>query len=616
MADTNPRIGQVEQSLKARYFSIVPELPGNQTDHDKERNRLSRCLAAFAVEKLASVSPVDAAASITDGGNDNGVDAVYFDESANRLILVQAKIGGAADMGENKKFCDGIRDLIHRRWTKFNASFVRLQLRIESALNSDGLVIVGCQVHLGATLGTHAISDLQQLADELNEFFQRFEWRDDGIATVHGWLAAEHAQQIPTVSLTLEKWHGSAGPPRTFYGQVAASVLASLHHEHGKMLFDRNIRDFLGVSGVNAAIAKTAGDEPHELFYLNNGLTGVCTSISAPAGATHESATFTLHGFSIVNGAQTVGSLAHATGDGGTLSADAKVMMTLIEVGPTGGDLGTRITRARNTQNAIRGLHFAALDPQQERLRQELAVSGIAYHYRPSEPASASGPGSFTLETAALALACLSGDTPIIVAAKKEVGQLHDASGAIYPRLFTGTLSGVQLCRRVRIYEYMSEVIQNAEATETGLRTAFFRHGRYFVMHIVARKHRALIEKPELDLSNEDKLALSRLALDMTELVWDVAQRQAYQKGYLSVFRNQTDAEPLARAVMREIAERDKAANATIPTAQVPSPATTPAVAGTVASQADDGDGAAPPPEESGRAPESEQTDGEQGHAS
>ena len=55
-----------------------------------------------------------------------------------------------------------------------------------------------------------------------------------------------------------------------------------------------------------------------------------------------------------------------------------------IEIGTAVDDLGVKITRARNHQNEVRGVHFAALNPNQERLRQELAVVGIKYHYRPS----------------------------------------------------------------------------------------------------------------------------------------------------------------------------------------------------------------------------------------
>src|SRR5262249_58261110 len=111
---------------------------------------------------------------------------------------------------------------------------------------------------------------------------------------------------------------------------------------------------------------------------------------------------------------------------------------------------GLRITKARNYQNVVRGVDFAALDPNQERLRQELAVAGITYHYRPSAEARARREDAFTLEEAALSLACLAfkimpteeiGQARVyrrkvenaidfVITAKKEIGRLWDQDGS------------------------------------------------------------------------------------------------------------------------------------------------------------------------------------------
>jgi len=109
------KVAQVTEALKQRYFPIILPLQQNWTADQHEKNRLSRSLAAFAIEKLAEVTPAQAANAVVDGGNDNGIDAVHFDRPKNRLWLVQSKAGGAPDMGENKKFCDGIRDLVNGR---------------------------------------------------------------------------------------------------------------------------------------------------------------------------------------------------------------------------------------------------------------------------------------------------------------------------------------------------------------------------------------------------------------------------------------------------------------------------------------------------------------------
>lgn len=570
MPDADAQRGQLTTVLKDRYFPIIQPLPRNQSLEQREKNRLSRSLAAFAIEKLAGITPAEAANAVVDGGNDNGIDSLHFDRVENILWVVQAKAGDAPDMAENKKLCDGVRDLINGRFYKFNASFARLQLDVEDALQAPNLKVIACQVHLGNDpLGPHAVTDLDQLSAELNQFGNVFEWRELGIApmpagapartyvNVHGWLAAEHAVAVPTFTLQLRRWHGFDQPQTAYYGLIAAADLAALYQQHGRALFQRNIRHYLGAETVNEAITDTVRDRPAELFYLNNGLTAVCTKITPLPGGNHEQRGFRVENFSIVNGAQTVGSIAAANSAQAPVPPEAQVLITLIEVGANAANPGPAITRARNTQNKVEGVHFAALDPHQERLRQELAISGITYYYRPSQEANLGGPQRITIQQAAHALATLSGNTRYVVLAKKDSGQLYDGGGAIYPALFRANLSGIRVCRFVRIYTYLDGILARSEAAETRYyRRMFYRHGRFFILHIFARRNQALLNKAELTLSQDDQLALSRLVTDLAEFIFPLAEAVRIQsgKGYLAIFRNLTDAQPLAREVMVRLA--------------------------------------------------------------
>ncbi|WP_293339010.1 AIPR family protein [Microcoleus sp. CAWBG58] len=412
----NSQKSQVLEALKQDYFQMTPQLQRNWTPQQHEKNRLSRSLAAFAIANLADITPTQAANSIINGENDNGIDAIYFDRMKNLLLLVQAKAGNAPNMGDNKKFCDGIRDLVHERFQKFNDGFTRLQQDVEDALNTNGVKIVGCNIYLDESLSSHVIADLNQLETELNQFDRRFEWRDLNIGITHGWLTAKQAIAPIDVVLTLENWHCLDLPRRAFYGLVKASELASLYQQHNKSLFEKNIRYYLGTEDVNLAIAETVKEQPSELFYLNNGLTITCSAISLPSGHKQESTQFTLRGFSVVNGAQTVGAIASVYNANGSISADAKLLVTIIELGTETDNIGKKITGARNRQNAVRDVYFAALDPNQERLRQECMVSNIVYEYRPSAERNQH---AITIEQAAIALACFSGNTEILVGSKE-----------------------------------------------------------------------------------------------------------------------------------------------------------------------------------------------------
>lgn len=78
-----------------------------------------------------------------------------------------------------------------------------------------------------------------------------------------------------------------------------------------------------------------------------------------------------------------------------------------------------------NTQNRIDGKDFAALDPEQERIKNELSFSGIQYLYKTG--ATIEDPlHQITLDEAIIAQACSIDELSIVALAKRNV-QKHRA---------------------------------------------------------------------------------------------------------------------------------------------------------------------------------------------
>src|SRR5512144_811267 len=125
---------------------------------------------------------------------------------------------------------------------------------------------------------------------------------------------------------------GRRSPARkAVYGQIQAAALAQLVEAHGKALFERNIRHYLGSVGVNTAIEETVRRRPSDFFYLNNGLTAVAEKITQAAGNASR-CVFGLKNMSIVNGAQTAGAITNAALSG-AISDEARLLITVIEIG-------------------------------------------------------------------------------------------------------------------------------------------------------------------------------------------------------------------------------------------------------------------------------------------
>jgi len=590
------QIAQIEAALRQRMFPLVPSVgQAGWTPEQDDANRLSRSLAGYALVGLCDLDDAGAAACITDGGDDGGIDAAHYDRANSQLVLVQAKFkrgGTAPTQAECLATVNGVKALREKRFGQFNAHFQNRIDEIEEALDTPGVGINIVFVYLGDAIGPHATTDLNNYVREANAVTALVQWRDAGLQAVHGWLINEQSPGAVTVTVTLELWKCVTAPRKAVYGQITAASLASLTQQHGKALFQRNIRHYLGTFGVNAAITQTVRTAPGDLFYLNNGITIVAETIRQ-AGGTESSCAFEFVNASIVNGAQTAGAMLTASKDG-TISPDARLLVTVIEIGNGADDLGVRITRARNHQNIVRGIDLAALDPTQERLRRELAAAGFKYFYRPSEEARNAGPRSFTVEDASLALACLAFEPiastevtqrrnrrqlvlnaiDLVVAAKKEVSRLWDQSGTVYPQLFSETLSGVRVCRLVHVFRMLNSILSATEQAEAEYaRRMFFRHGRYFIMAFVAQRCASVVNRPAHDLTTDDRTALSRATNELAEVIYAESEDRQWEKGYLAIFRNLTDAQPLADRVLRRLV-----APAPVASAQ----ATPPPVGGTV----------------------------------
>ncbi len=346
MPSREEKITQIEVALRSRFFPLVPKVEKagregwNEERHDKDR--LSRCLAAYTLAKLASLDDATAANSITDGSNDGGIDAIYFSSTHSRLVIVQAKYkpsGTAPAQDENLKTINGIRALQARRFDEFSETFRDRSDELELALDTPGVKIHVALTFLGDIVGPHVTNDLNALKGEMNRISERMDWEPSGLEVIHGWLLEEQELSPVAVDVTLDNWQCTPSPKMTIYGQISVADLAGLVGEHGTGLFQRNIRRYLGTIGVNAAISKTALRNPQDFFYLNNGLTAVAEDIQQ-AGGNNERCVFHLTNVSIVNGAQTAGAVTSAS-ISAALSEDAKVLITIIKIGAD-DDLGLR----------------------------------------------------------------------------------------------------------------------------------------------------------------------------------------------------------------------------------------------------------------------------------
>lgn len=452
-----------------RLFSDLIDLSdlGNPNDEMKENFLLTRGLAAYAIHYLSGSSLKDASTAVTDGGNDNGIDALHFDESNKRFYLVQSKWikdgNGEPENGDIKKFVSGVRDLVNLRFERFNDKVKNKQNIVTKALNDPLTRYEVVVAHTGTSkLALPSTRDLEDLAVEFNDVSQVLFTTVLNQVELHKSLTAGVAGEPINLQIGLKSWGRKEPPHEAFYGQVAADQIVDWWAQYRQRLFIRNLRGTLGETEVNAEMRQTLERRPSDFWYFNNGITLVTRNANRAmaGGAGSDYSIFHCDDISVVNGAQTVSTIGKfGESNPGTLGG-VYVPMRIIVRGED-QSFADDVTKTNNRQNRIENRDFVTLDPEQERIRTELAIDGINYQLMRTETVVRSET-AFDLVEATTALACASGTVRLPVQLKREIGRLWDDIGKVpYKEIFNASVPGLHVWRCVQIQRRVEKIIES-----------------------------------------------------------------------------------------------------------------------------------------------------------
>jgi hypothetical protein len=538
----NPyEIEHVPGHLHTLFDGKVPPAASGRTLQERENNFLSRALAAFALHKLSRCSLEDAAAAIVDGGGDGGIDAVYFSPASNTLWLVQSKFiengRGEPALGETSKFRDGIEHLLSAKWEAFreNAAWTRRLPSIKPLFEDQSIL------HVEAVLVYSGINGVSEDRLRLFETLEsRYNHDDDfvrfktyGLVSVHDWITGADADAgVDKVELEILKPGWVTSPYPTIYGQVRIGDLAALYQTHRNTLVEANLRRYKGLTDVNQRIRETLQKEHQHFFYLNNGLTAYCLrlEVAVTDRANAEKKKITARGFSIVNGAQTIGSI-HAANAGG----EGFVFLKIISLAECEDEVAfaRRITESTNFQNQISARDFVALDEQHGRIASQLLVDGVHYHYKEADDVPGPDDRNFTLDEAATALACLEPDNDCDLCAMLMSNRRKLWSAQpVYPkanpvetlceRLFRRERSARTVWRAVQLRRIVIAQL-NGERPVAGALREFYENARWLVLSLLFLRER-LAEGKTIRLTETEKTQAATQTLEIASALWAAAQ--------------------------------------------------------------------------------------------
>lgn len=550
-------VNQIKVALNKTFQGKIDltDLTGKpQIEIDK--NFLTRSFAAYALFVLANIDVDTATKAIVDGYEDNGIDGLYFDRNQKILWLIQAKFiedgAGEPDAGETGKFAQGIRDLIDLKMDRFNARIKCKEHDVVDALNDAYVKLNIVIAYTGQSFSVHNNRIIDDLIKELNDPSPLADFSRFSLKEAHKSLTSGLAGQPIIEEVALTNWGQIEEPYQAFYGQICASDIANWWLEHSRRLFTDNLRNFIGPTDINEGIIGTLADEPNNFIYFNNGITVLCKKIKKKAlgGSDKSHGIFVCEGISVVNGAQTVGSIGNAYSKQSDQVKKAKVFIRLISLEACPPEFGTKVTKATNTQNKIEKRDFVTLDPEQERLKTDLALDGKNYHYIRSDEKVFSDDNNCNLEEATIALACANLDVSLAVQAKREIGKLwEDTTMKPYIDIFNSTVSGIMLWRSVQVLRKVNQFLKDKEMISGGREKSFYIHANRFVLHLVLQKmSKQALNDPGFDFNGYQQDLQS-----LIQGIVDAAKAKLEEKYSVSlihqVFRNFTKCKDIKSSI-------------------------------------------------------------------
>ena len=455
----NIHVGIIDQQVRGLAQRLGPRIEEELDKHLDETSMRSTAFVLLCVKVMLGLTEDEAIETLTEGGNDFGVDAIEVGDLTDGefvVTLVQGKYHHENLDGVKGFPQTGVERAVQAVRALFNPSAPvdlnpRLQARVEEvrSLILDGS-IPRVRFLLCSNGSSWKVPESQAIIDR-EHFGDRATFEHvnhDVLVQILG--ATQPVKE--SIKFTGKSLTEDIQFVRVFIGKVAVSEIARIMDAHGDRLLDRNIRRYLGLHGnrVNEAIQRTLADpqERPNFFFYNNGVTLICERFDFNA-LQHENHIVRVEGLQIINGGQTSKTIQATFTAAQQLlpdgSDDAHVLVRLYQVPKDAGPSVQTITYAINSQNPVDLKDLRSGDERQKKL--ELSMKSLGFDYRRQRSDGALTTKDISVGTAAEAVLSVWRERP--QRAKFRQGELFDKS---YNEIFTEDLTAVQVVLAVLLF--------------------------------------------------------------------------------------------------------------------------------------------------------------------
>lgn len=321
--------------------------------------------------------------ALTDGPNDKKIDFIDLDVNGHRIVFAQGYYSGTT---KDSAPANKASDLNTAAAWLFSGNVSDVPEQLRPAIEACRAALAEGEVELIDLLYVHNLpesvnvtKELRTAADHLRSGLSgsiAITARELGRSVIEQLFAAQesHIEVKDIVDCPASIHFIESGPQwKASVLSVPGAWLHNLFAKYGEPLFSANYRGFLGITKrrrINTGIRQSAETKPKDFWVFNNGITLLTLKITDDKGQTK------LTGVSIINGAQTTGSLGSVDVTKFPIS-DVRVLCRIIECSdePTIED----IVKFNNTQNEITTWDQYSNDADQNRLHGEFDQLGYPY---------------------------------------------------------------------------------------------------------------------------------------------------------------------------------------------------------------------------------------------
>jgi hypothetical protein len=293
---------------------------------------------------------------ITDGADDKQIDAIFIDEDHSQIIIIQGKFIGAKNVD-----AEPLREVLSS-WVQLkdlnnlqknaNDKLKRKLSEVAKALDDDYEITF--ELITTASLTDSAQKDLATFQNELaksedENFSASILLVDNDELQRRYDIALEKDNPVinHTIKLEPDRYHKfKIAETDVIIAAIPLKECISIKGIKDGTLFQKNVRQSLGLNTVNKGIKSTIySDKNQDFFFFHNGITAICNKMSL------ENDSLTLKGLNVVNGCQSLNTILSCSEQVKKLN-NAYVLFRFYEIPQR--DRADKISISTNSQSAVK----------------------------------------------------------------------------------------------------------------------------------------------------------------------------------------------------------------------------------------------------------------------